>query len=236
VKCFAPGQFTERGTGFGWSLGAVLGYEVWRASGTSASITGNGFETWNEPGIVWVQRDDNGNGLPDEMWYEIKGSDDTGTYKDNITWRYALTYYRDQLAETTPNQFEQIIRTIYWVDQRGRIGTLGGGWPSPGNTAGIQGESGDWMTYTGTILRDSKGEKLNLGQANLAPISGYVDVMSGGSQTLTFSVNSAIRADGTPAGLSGFSFIKVQTAYFEYGDAFGERSTEIVSATGLGKN
>jgi hypothetical protein len=179
LKDFAPGQFTERGTGYGWSLGAVLGYEVWNAGTTvpSAKITGNGFESWNEPGVVWVQADDNGNGLPDETWYELPGSDDNGAYKNKVTRRYALTYYRDQLAETMPNQYDQIIRTIYWVDQRGRIGTFGGGWPSLGNPKGIQGVSGDWITYTGTLLRDSKGVQINLGQANLAPISGYVDVM-----------------------------------------------------------
>jgi hypothetical protein len=67
-KNFAPGQFTRQGTGYGWSLGSGLGYEVWSLPvGTGAiTITGNGFGGWQEPGIVWVQEDENG--VPDEMW------------------------------------------------------------------------------------------------------------------------------------------------------------------------
>jgi hypothetical protein len=45
--------------------------------------------------------------------------------------------------------------------------------------------------------------------------------------------SNAIKADGTPAGIGSFRFIKVQTAFFNYGGAVGETSTEIVSATGL---
>jgi hypothetical protein len=241
LKDFAPGQFTERGTGYGWSLGAVLGYEVWDATNgssatsvTTATITGNGFETWHEPGIVWIQADDNGNGLPDETWHEVTGSDET-SHQADITRRYALTYFRVKGAEPPPNEYGQIIRTIYWVDQRGRTGIIGGGWPSSGNDKGISGVNGDWITYTGTILRDSKGLRLNTGSnSNLSPISGYVDVYTPvDKQVCKVDVNNAIRADSSPAGLTSFRFIKVQCAYFDYATSVGEYSTEIVSGTGL---
>ena len=38
-------------------------------------ITGNSFAGSSEPGIVWVMQDENGNGLPDDTWYELKGSE-----------------------------------------------------------------------------------------------------------------------------------------------------------------
>jgi hypothetical protein len=230
LKDFAPGQFTERGTGYGWSLGAILGYEIWDATNgssatsvTQAKITGNAFASWSEPGIVWVQPDDNGNGIPDETWYELLGS-----AKNNVTRRFALTYIRDALSEAPPNEYGQIIRTIYWTDQRGRVGIIGGGWPAVGNDKGINGVAGTWITYTGTILGDSGGLQLNSGGSSGG--SGYVDSFGGND---LFYPRDAVNADGTSAGLTSFRFIKVQCAYFEYGDAFGERSTEIVSGTGL---
>jgi hypothetical protein len=232
LKDFAPGQFTERGTGHGWSLGAVLGYEVWDATNgssatsiTQATITGNAFASWSEPGIVWVQADDNGNGIPDETWYELLGS-----AQNYVTRRYALTYVRDEQAAGEENEFGQIIRTIYWTDQRGRVGIIPGGWPTVGDDKGINGVAGTWITYTGTLLADSGGLYLNSGNAGG---SGYVDSFGGND---IFNATSAVKADGTPAGLARFRFIKVQCAYFEYGDAFGERSTEIVSGTGLVNN
>ncbi|MDR1095693.1 MAG: bacterial Ig-like domain-containing protein [Spirochaetaceae bacterium] len=239
LKDFAPGQFTERGTGYGWSLGAVLGYEVWDTGSarSNATITGNGFESWHEPGIVWVQADDNGNGIPDEMWYEVKGSEDTGN-PNLITRRYALTYFRVKDAEPPPNQYGQIIRTIYWVDQRGRVGIIGGGWPTSGTNGegrngGIHGVDGDWITFTGTILRDS-ADRLNLNGAGNGSMSGYVDIYTpADKQVCKVDVKNAIKADGTPAETGSFRFIKVQTAFFDYGNGFGETSTEIVTATGL---
>ena len=31
--------------------------------------------TSSEPGVVWVMQDANGNGMPDDTWYELKGSE-----------------------------------------------------------------------------------------------------------------------------------------------------------------
>jgi hypothetical protein len=240
LKDFAPGQFTERGSGYGWSLGAALGYEVWDATNgssatsvTSAKITGNAFASWSEPGIVWIQADDNGNGLPDETWHELKGSDDGDSHKTEITRRYALTYIRDALSEAPPNQYGQIIRSIYWADQRGRAGIIGGGWPSAQGLAdkGINPVDGTWITFTGTLLRDSKGIELNTNKGSqTVTCSGYVDAYGGDG---IFRPGSAINADGTAAGLTSFRFVKVQNAYFDYGTSVGEYSTEIVSGTGL---
>ncbi|MBR6775362.1 MAG: PKD domain-containing protein, partial [Bacteroidales bacterium] len=54
-------------------------------------IISNAFDGSSEPGVVWVMQDENGNGYPDDTWYELAGSE-TGkfeTYRD-----YAVTYYR----------------------------------------------------------------------------------------------------------------------------------------------
>ncbi|MBN1118072.1 MAG: hypothetical protein JXA77_12750, partial [Bacteroidales bacterium] len=50
--------------------------------GVDFTIFGNAFTGWAEPGIVQVMKDVNGNGLPDDTWYELKGSD----YSLTSTW------------------------------------------------------------------------------------------------------------------------------------------------------
>ena len=212
IKNFSPGQFTESGNGYGWSLGAFGGYVI-KAKG-SLNIPGNGFGTWVEPGAVWIQGDFNGNGLADEMWYEINvGSDPT------ITRRYSLTYFKYGDGTTT-NEYGQIIREIYWADSKGRTGQIGGGWPK---NWGVSNADGAWVTYTGTLIADNGRIKSEYYLED-SPYQNCVD-----THQTSFSGHDAIAADGTSAvAVAGSSFVKVHTAAFKYGGVFGEISTEIV--------
>jgi hypothetical protein len=51
------------------------------------SIQGNAFGGNEEPGIVWVSRDDNGNGIADDTWYQLRGNAPAPIQQ------YARTYY-----------------------------------------------------------------------------------------------------------------------------------------------
>ena len=53
-------------------------------------LEGNAFAGSSEPGIVWVMQDENGNGLPDDTWYELKGS----ASAEEMSRKYVITYYR----------------------------------------------------------------------------------------------------------------------------------------------
>jgi hypothetical protein len=106
----APGQFGS--TSFGsqpgefHGFGGFGGYAVFQfdhsvekqSGGEEMQIGGNAFGGWLEPGAIWVSQDDNNNGLPDDTWYELKGSHtleplarrnyeitfcDNGSYVDN---------------------------------------------------------------------------------------------------------------------------------------------------------
>jgi hypothetical protein len=233
LKNFACGQMSEGGTGHGWSLGSVGGYEVWKVEPqASYTITGNPFGTWSEAGVVWVMEDKNGNQVPDELWYELKGSDDDpgSKYTSLITRRYSITYFRSTDTETV-NEYGQIIRRVYWVDSKGRTGILPGGWPKD------WGVTGDWATYTGTLLRDN-GNIATGNYEGLGEVGGYVDAFGfskwTGDAWNKFSVADAIRADGSAANLNAVKFIKVQTAIHHYGGIFGDCSTEINNADFLG--
>jgi hypothetical protein len=83
--------------GAGQSLGAFGGYQVWGFDHSidnipgqySLTIKGNAFGNWHEPGIVWVMQGENGNGRPDDTWYELAGNlDGTPFHKQ----QYAVCY------------------------------------------------------------------------------------------------------------------------------------------------
>jgi hypothetical protein len=225
LRNFACGQFSEGGSGLGWSLGSAGGYEVWTVEHRpSYIINGNAFSAWHEAGIVWAQEDNNKNGLPDEMWYELRGGDDDDpAWKNYITRRYAVTYVKAS-EHGTVNEYGQLIREVYWADSRGRSHMIPGGFPDK-----YWGVSGSRVTYTMTLLRDDGKIATSDYGGLLFTSGGYVDALSN-----TYHVKDAMRADGTKIALSAVKFIKVQTAVFRYGGDFGDVSTEIHSADFLG--
>jgi hypothetical protein len=109
----------------GWSLNDVGGYltvgfdhsikKIEKTEetegGNEISIKGNAFGSWNEPGIVWVSRDDNGNEIADDTWYELKGSEYGSA--DTVR-RYAVTYYRPAAGNTR----------VKWADNQGDSGEI----------------------------------------------------------------------------------------------------------------
>ena len=229
----APGQYATGGSGHGWSLGSFGGYEVWRVSHQSTYyIRGNPFAGWSEPGVIWVQEDGNGNGIPDEMWYELKGAvDSSADTSGRLARRHAVTYMNDGETGTQADQagFEAMGKYAdprkYWADSRGRAGLWGSFWYSK------------WphrITFTGTLL----GNPNSIMPTNAINASGgYVDSeygANGAANDYNFPINRAIRADGSPITLKNVSFIKVHTGELCRSSVFGDKSTEIYSADYLG--
>jgi hypothetical protein len=223
VDNLGPGQFAEGGSGYGWSLGAAGGYMLWSVEHRpSYTITGNAFSGWWEAGVVWVQEDRNGNGLPDETWYELKGGEDADPVSRNqITRRYALRYF-EAAGGSTSTEYGHILREVYWTDSKGRSGYMPGGWPYDWGVAG------NWATYTFTLLKD-QGNIDKGSYGGLVSTPGYVDAVGN-----TYYINDAMDLAGNPVALGAVRFVKVQTAIFSYGGSYGDVSTEIKSADFIG--
>ena len=96
------------------SLGAFGGYVVFGFDHPVVNVPGdydfkiygNAFDSASassggasEPGIVMVMRDDNENGLPDDTWYELAGSEHSN---ESTIRNYSITYYRPD-SEKTPD-------------------------------------------------------------------------------------------------------------------------------------
>jgi hypothetical protein len=105
------------------SLGAYGGYVVLGFNsaivndpenpyGIDFIIYGNATATHAEPGIVKVMRDENKNGIPDDTWYEIAGSEHfTGQLEND----YSIEYI---------NPKTDVASDVQWIDNLGNTGKV----------------------------------------------------------------------------------------------------------------
>jgi hypothetical protein len=215
--------------GFGGYMVIGFDHSIDNTGNYDFGIKGNSFKGSSEPGIVWVMQDENGNGKPDDTWYELKGSE---TGKETTVRNYAVTYYR-------PSEPQQ---PVQWTDSEGNSGevdylkqfhtqdyyypawitddsyTLTGtcvearNYDQSGNgTYWVQAEY-DW----GYADNFSEIDRLsNDGNANAAANANY------------FKISNAIDDKGNPVDLKYIDFIKVQTACNTKSGWLGENSTEV---------
>ncbi len=189
----------------------------------SFSIGGNFYEGSSEAGIVWVSQDTNQNGLPDDEWYELRGSEWGG---ENHHRLHAVTYYksthkggnilwRDNKLQTgcvyrngTHTQ-ESYFPTWVTTDSY----TLYGSWLKPNTVRESTGKYVNKAYAWG--YADNEGEDSTKGGAD--GVNSYTE----------FKVENAVNADGSPAELQYIDFVRVQTAICHTAGELGEISTEI---------
>lgn len=237
----AKGAYVSLG-GFGGYIILALNHSIACGdSGYDFSITGNAFLNdqsstggSNEPGIVYVMQDVNGNGLPDDEWYELLGSetDSPDTRRD-----YAVTYFRP--AGTGMN--------VQWTDNYGGSGSidyLADFHKQPYYyPAWIPATS---YTLRGTCLKSKTEQDPATGYWNNNPFGwGYADNMGsdlvdssaadGEGRPVGFRISNAVYPDGTPVKLLYADFIKIQTGVNSKAGWLGEVSTEILGLSDLRK-
>jgi hypothetical protein len=128
---YAPGEHLW----YPGSLGAFGGYMITNIAGApngvdngpgyDIGVGGNAFSAWEEPGIVWVMKDENKNGVADDTWYELKGS----ISDSYVTRRYAVTYYKDGSFEDNLGRYGDVFPSGWWpeyagVDKMTFVGTV----------------------------------------------------------------------------------------------------------------
>ncbi|MCQ2347338.1 MAG: PKD domain-containing protein, partial [Paludibacteraceae bacterium] len=100
----------------------ILGNSFYASSNPNQTTRRGGS---SEPGIVMVSRDDNHNGLPDDTWYELAGSE---YYKPTTRHNYTITYYRtpSDHQETPNNEYKFLCDTTYiaWSSSTGEKGYM----------------------------------------------------------------------------------------------------------------
>ena len=223
----AEGKFLSLGA---WGGYVVMGFDhsIENSEGNDLTIYGNMYTTSSEAGIVWVMQDSNGNGRPDDMWYELRGSE---WGKESHSTLYAVTYFR-AAGEQMP---------IRWRDNRGDEGEV------PFMTAHAEATyfpewiDGDHYTLYGSRLKQNSSV-LPSGVVSHNPYAwGYADNLGedseGGNADETtedtavgcgFDIANAVAADGSAVELQYIDFVKVQSAINGFDRSMGELSTEVL--------
>lgn len=178
-----------------------------------------------EPGIVWVSRDENGNGLPDDPWYELAGSmtDDTAAVAG-----YTITYY-------VP---DSINGDIPWRDSRGDTGRIARMEMHRQESYFPLWLASDSLVLSGRLLPpNARLETKPSGAAQWVLYSygwGYADNHPNNSNLSDMDISWAVDAEGNPAGLESIDFVRVVTAVNQQLDlGVGETSTEFAGVEPL---
>ncbi len=213
--------------GFGGTLVVGFDHSIDNSGDYDFAVAGNSFDSSSEPGIVWVMQDENGDGLPNDTWYELKGSE---YGKPETLQDYAVTYYKPASDGMD----------VQWTDNRGGAGTVD---HLPYHE---QGYYPAWVEAESYTLRGTRLEARNYDQSGdgsywiLPPYEwGYADNFSSidrltdrpnsdaSANANHFRISDAVTFDGRPANLKYIDFVKIQTGINAQCGWIGEASTEV---------
>ena len=238
------------GIGGSVSLGAFGGYIIFRFEqpvrnhpdnpcGVDFTIFGNPLTNWSEPGIVSVMNDQNGNGLPDDTWYELAGSDHHFSTTDR---NYSVTY---------SNPHSAVAADVPWSDSRGTAGVIRANsyftqpyYPLPDSFPAIDQQQ---YTLSGTAIGSTIDTAFESTIYSLRRAFGYADNQYRGKAPFTrpdnpytpevenaggdaFDISWAVDAEGDYVELDRIHFVKVHTGVMDGAGWLGQISTEITGA------
>ena len=209
--------------GFGGYVIFGFDHTVINREGNDFVVLGNAYTGWAEPGVIMVSYDANDNGLPDDEWYEIAGSE---YHKPTTIKNYEITYYRPASEPIESNY-------IRWTDNYGQSGYLSN------NSYHTQTYYPLWIddsyTLTGTFLEaniyDLSGENVNW--INPAYDWGYADNWANNDARAQIDIDWAVDKNGNPVKLKGIDFVRIHTGNRAEGGWLGEVSTEVSGFTDL---
>lgn len=235
------------------SLGGYGGYITFGFDHTVVNVPGEyDFRIWGncfyeathpeekggsaEPGIVMVSYDENCNGIPDDPWYELAGSE---YYKPTTLRGYTITYRRpDPSKPPVPDSmgFLNDLEYIPWHDSTGRDGFIAKNifhsqsyWPRWLDDA-------EAISFTGTCLPENGIDRSGTGRYYVLYSFGwgYVDNHPNDYPDLnSFDISWAVDSNGCPVSLPGVDFVRVYTGINQYCGWLGETSTELSRAQDL---
>ena len=225
------------------SLGAFGGYIILKMeepienhplnpNGVDFTIFGNAMNHWSEAGAVYVMKDENQNGLADDEWFLLAGSDD---YWSDSQGDYHITYFNGN-------------DDILWIDQNQDSGFIFRNGSHPQNyypestyfpNIDPQQENYDGPLITGFVDRSNasfiRSYSRVFGYADNHPRGDFesdlpdnpytpeIENMGGDAMDISWARN----ANGQAVSLDQIDFIKITTAINNHGGYLGEISTEI---------
>lgn len=188
-----------------------------------------------EPGIVMVSYDKNCNGLPDDEWYELAGSE---YHSDKTRHNYTITYSRPDPAHTPEPGDDGMLTDMTYIAWAGSDDDCG---YMPQNAFHVQDYYPRWIkadkiSFTGTLLAPNAVDLSGNGSYFVLYSYpwGYVDNHPNEEVALnSFDISLAVDTDGNHVALPGADFVKVYTGVNQYCGRLGETSTELCRAQDL---
>ncbi|QZT38734.1 T9SS type A sorting domain-containing protein [Halosquirtibacter xylanolyticus] len=204
--------------------------------GVDFTIIGNPFSGSSEPGIVKVMKDENGNGVADDTWYELRGSDH---YLNTTKRDYSVTYTNPEgLADipyVTSDGESGVVKYMVMFHKQNH-------YPEAKNFPDI---SQDQYTLKGTRLKSRTSIKsyvvnasFDYGYADNTPFNKlsnkayipdnpYTFGVQEGFGGDAFDINWAYDKSGNHVVLDQIDFVCVYNGVLQHGAALGEVSTEV---------
>jgi len=225
------GDYTSQSHGM-ITLGAWGGYVTFHFDHPVANVPGerdfavfgNAFENNAEPAIIWVSVDRNQNGMPDDEWYEIKGSE-----YDN-----AATIHNYELTYTYSGEKQ----AVAWTDNQDNSGSISRNKYHKQEYFPLWLTSKGTLTLTGCRLPDNASQVDN-GEGGLMWILpayeyGYADNQPNSNREgCSVDLSWAVDSKGQSVTLPYVDFIRCQNAMNQTCGSIGETSTEIIGAEDL---
>lgn len=211
----------------------ILGNAFWANANPNPDAPARGGSC--EPGIVMVSVDENKNGLPDDPWYELAGSEYN---KPETIKNYQITYYKpDENKPRDPdNDYPFLNDTTYirWTTNGHGSGHL------YRNTFHNQPYYPQWIsdseiTFTGTKLANNYIDESGNGSyfVQYSYPWGYADNAPNTDPMSDMNIEWAVDSKGNSVHLHAIDFIKIYTGVNQYCGWLGETSTEVLGVTDL---
>lgn len=190
----------------------------------------------SEPGIVLVSRDVNGNGLPDDPWYELAGSE---YHKPGTMKGYTVTYRAPEAGHTpTPDPADKYVTDTTYIPWTSNDPAE----PSGHVTRNAYHAQSYWPAWTDLDRLEFTGTRLAKNYVDVAGDGsyfvqkfydwGYADNLPN-AEDKGFDIGWAVDADGLPVALESIDFVKVHTGVAQSCGRLGETSTEVSGAEDL---
>ncbi|MFR9620263.1 MAG: PKD-like domain-containing protein [Rikenellaceae bacterium] len=222
--------------GFGGYIVVGFDHSVDNSGGYDLEILGNPMATSSEPGIVMVMQDENGDGLANDTWYELKGSETE--YGCQIS-DYAITYHRPSDGSSASAQY-------YYVSNQGGSGVITKSWNFQDYWPawGVE----DRLRFYGTSLTPRSVEQSSGYWVNAPYDWGYVDnmsdvdMLSSSSEYINapsgnhFKISHAVDYKGDAVQLDYIDFVKIYVAVSSQSGWLGEVSTEVLRVSDFNIN
>ena len=190
----------------------VVGNSIYGNDASNAIRIGS-----SEPGIVLVMHDSNGNGLPDDEWFELCGNQ-TFNADDN----YQVTYYLPT-ANAADDQY------VAWTASNGDNGYLNRTADHSQCYYPMWLNDAQTLTFTGRRLPNNGVYNSVTNRFDLSCYNGYADAHPNNAEASCLDIDNAIDCNGNKVYLESIDFIKIYTGVLQVNGPLGECSTEVAA-------